>query len=392
MRNLIVRFLIPAAITLLGLLVVAAFFLLRPRADRTPPVHPIPSVEVLTVQPETERALVLANGLVMPSREVTIVPQVGGSIVSQSDKLLPGGRFARSETLATIDPRDYQLAIQQEQSRVRQAELELLLEQERQVSAGREWELLGDGRAAQDAPLALRKPHLINAEENLAATRAGLQRAELNLERTVLRAPFSAMVTAEHIDVGQVVGQTSSAVTLIGTDRFWIQVSVPVGKLAVLDIPGISAERGSPVRIVRQIGVGDIGERHGEILQLAGELDASTRTGQLLIGVENPLGMDGGKLPLLPGAFVEVEIEGREIDGSVTLPRRAVVDGTHVWLVDGDEQLLDREVVIGWRSRDEVVVTGGLDPGDRVVTSPILRAIRGMAVQIAEDDAQAQVE
>jgi RND family efflux transporter MFP subunit len=390
MRIFITRFLIPAAITFLGLLVVLAFFLLKPRADRKPPAPRIASVTVLEVVPRTERAMVPVQGLVEPSREVVVMPQVSGKIVSQSDRLIPGGTFARGEPLASIDPRDYRLAIQQEQSRMRAAELELQLEQQRQGLAEREWELLGDGRAA--APLALRRPHLVNAEEGLTAASAGLQRAELNLERTVLRAPFNAMVIDEHIDVGQVVGPNTSAITLVGTDRFWVRAAVPVDRLAVLEVPGVNAEQGSPARIVGQIGVGDIGEHAGEVVQLAGQLDASTRTGQLLIAFDDPLEPVEGGLPLLPGAFVEVAIEGRPIDSAVRLPRTAVVDGDRVWLADAGDLLAERTVEIGWRTEDEVIVTGGLRAGDRVVTSPLHQAIAGMPVKVVGNDAQANTE
>jgi len=392
MRSLSIRVLIPAGITLLGLLIVGVFFLLKPKPERKPPVHKTPTVQVLEVAPGAEQALVAVNGLVTPAREVTVVPEVGGRIVSQSERLIPGGRFDSHERLATIDQRDYRLAIQQEQSRVRQAELELQLETERQDIASREWELLGDGRPAEDAPLALRKPHLLNAEENLAAARAGLQRAELNLERTVLRAPFNAMVVDERIDVGQVVGQSTSAVTLIGTDRFWIQVSVPVEKLALIDIPDVNAEQGSPARIVGQVGVGEMSGHRGQVLQLLGQLDASTRTGQLLIAIDDPLAVGDGGLPLLPGAFVEVEIEGREIGGSVVVPRTAVVDGSSVWLVDPEQRLIRRLVEIGWRAEDDVIVTAGLEQGDRLVISPLHQAVVGMDVRIAKADTQAGAE
>lgn len=392
MRSLVIRVLIPAGITLLGLLVVGVFFLLKPKPERKLPAHKMPTVQVMEVTPRAEQALVAVNGLVTPSREVTVVPEVGGRIVSQSEQLIPGGRFDRNERLATIDQRDFRLVIQQEQSRVRQAELELQLETERQDIALREWELLGDGRPAEDAPLALRKPHLVNAEESLAAARAGLQRAELNLERTVLRAPFNAMVVEERVDVGQVVGQATSAVTLIGTDRFWIQASVPVEKLALIDIPDVNAEQGSPVCIVGQVGVGEISGHRGQVLQLLGQLDASTRTGQLLIAIDDPLAIGDGGLPLLPGAFVQVEIEGREIGGAVVVPRTAVVDGSTVWLVDGEQRLIRRQVDIGWRTEDDVIVTAGLEQGDRLVISPLHQAVAGMDVRIAGADAHAVSE
>ncbi len=382
MRTFLTRVLVPAGITLLGLVIVGIFFLVRPRADREPPAHRSPSVQVMEISPAARRAVVTVHGLVVPSREVTVVPEVGGRIVWQSERLIPGGRFDRGERLATIDQRDYRLAIQQEQGRVCQAELELQLEQERQGVARREWEILGDDRPPGEAALALREPHLVAARENLEAARASLARAELSLERTELRAPFDALVVDEQIDVGQVVGAGSPAATLIDASRFWIQASIPVEKLTLIDIPGIGADAGSPARVVRQVGGGRIGDHEGAVLRLLGELDAATRTGQLLIAIDDPLEAGDGEIPLLPGAFVEVEIEGREVDGAVAVPRAALVDGSRVWLVDDAGQLRSREVEIGWRTPEAVIVIGGLEAGERVVTTPPRQALSGMAVEV----------
>jgi multidrug efflux pump subunit AcrA (membrane-fusion protein) len=117
------------------------------------------------------------------------------------------------------------------------------------------------------------------------------------------------------------------------------------------------------------------------VLRLEGELDPQTRTAQLLIEIDAESEQPGSGLPLLPGANVEVVIEGRSIEQAITIPRVALRDGTRVWLVDDDGELAERAVTVGWRERDSVVVTAGLEPGERVVTSPIATPIVGMLVE-----------
>ncbi len=385
MRNIILRVLIPGAITLMGIVIIVAFFLLRGRAERKPPQPRVAVVEIQQVELDTQPVELVASGVVTPSREVTVIPEVSGRIVSQSPSLIPGGRFEQGDVLARIDARDYTLAVRQEESRVKQAELDLELELGRQGIAEREWELLGDGRAAEDVPLALRKPHLLSAEHNLESARGGLGRAQLGLERTVLRAPFNALVLTESVDVGQVVGPTTAAVSLVGTDRFWVKVSVPVERLGAVNIPGVNAEEGSPAQVVHKLGGGDT-VLPGHVLRLLGELDGATRTAQLLVAVDQPL---DGEMPLLPGSFVEVRVQGRGIEGAVSIPRAALVEDERVWVIAEDETLARREVTIGWRAPTQVIVTEGLETGDRLVVSPLSRPVVGTPVKLLGTDSQA---
>jgi len=308
-----------------------------------------------------------------------MVPQVSGALTMVSDQLLPGGRFAKGALLARIDSRDYQLAADQERERLQQAEVSLALEQGRQETARREWVLLGNEGEPPD--LAARKPQLRSAELALETARSGLKRAELALSRTAIRAPFNAMVLNESADIGQVVGAAPIA-TLVGTDRFWVNVSVPVEQLSALDIPGVRGERGSTAAIIQQLGAEQL-TRSGEVLRLAGQLDPQSRTATLIVAVDDPLNLQAGTnpgLPMLPGAFVDVVIEGRAMPQTVTVPRVALQDGDHVW-VSQDGRLVRRDVTVGWRNGDSIVLTGGLEAGEQVITTSLSFPIEGMSVQ-----------
>ncbi|HSP80362.1 MAG TPA: efflux RND transporter periplasmic adaptor subunit [Myxococcaceae bacterium] len=376
------RILLPLALLVLGVGITLVLVRSKPRAQRAAPAASVPRVEVVEALPRTLPARVGGTGLVQPSRKVSLSAEVSGRIVEVSDAVLPGGRLKEGALIARVDSRDYRLAIQQEESRVRAAELELQLEQGRQDIAAREWKLLGGGKSAEEAPLALRKPQLAATQQALEAARSGLERARLNLERTALRAPFNALVLTENLEVGQVVGPGNAVLTLIGTDRFWVSVSLPVEDLGMLDIPGLNAERGSRATVVQRLGAEAPIIREGEVLRLQGELDAQARTATLLVAVDRPLDAPGGGLPLLSGAYVDVELEGRPLENAIALPRAAVFDGDKVWVVSAEGTLVRRTVQVGWRTRDEVVVVGGLESGARVVTSPLSMPIEGMPVQV----------
>jgi multidrug resistance efflux pump len=109
--------------------------------------------------------------------------------------------------------------------------VELELEKGRGDVAQREWQILRSDSDANLAPLALRSPQLVAAKQSLAGAQANLKQAELALSRTHFTAPFNALVLDESIEVGQVVAPGAPLATLIGTDRFWVSVSLPVDEL-----------------------------------------------------------------------------------------------------------------------------------------------------------------
>ena len=92
----------------------------------------------------------------------------------------------------------------------------------------------------------------------------------------------------------------------------------------------------------------------------------------------------------MPGAYVDVSIEGTTLADTVTIPRTALDGGDRVWVVGPDDELQSRTVRIGWRHADEVVVTGGLEDGARVIVSPLALPIEGMKVEPVPDTSKAE--
>ena len=129
-----------------------------------------------------------------------------------------------------------------------------------------------------------------------------------------MRTSFNAVVRSKDTAVGAQVSTADRLAVLAGTDRFWIQVSLPTDRLEWITIPTRSGGAGSPVSVIYQ-------ERHrrdGQVVRLLGELAPEGRMAQLLVAVDDPLGLKGpaGRPPLLIGEFVRVEIQGRRLDGS----------------------------------------------------------------------------
>lgn len=364
----------------------------RAEATRTERSTPGALVEVVHVTPATHEVSVSVQGSVIPAQRIIVSPELGGRVTWQSDELMPGGRLARGAPLLRIDARNFRLAVESRHADVNRAQLELEIEQGRQVVAQREWETFsaedgeeGGGDEAGRA-LALREPQVRTATVGLRAARSAVSRARLDLSRTRITAPFNALVVSETVDLGQVVGPNAQLATLVGTDRFWVQVSIPVEQLTTLAIPGHGAVEGSSARVVQRIGSEEI-VRDGRIVRLLADLDPVGSMARLLVEIDDPLGLapdaEAG-LPMLLGAYVNVELDARTIEGAIELPRRALREGSRVWVLTPDGELDIRDVSIVWSKPDSVLIGGGIADGDAIIVSRLQTPVSGMALRTAD--------
>ena len=104
---------------------------------------------------------------------------------------------------------------------------------------------------------------------------------------------------------------------------------------------------------------------------------------RVLVSIADPIGEDG-KLPLLLGAFVDVASEAQPIENAIRVPRSALHNGRNVYVMNDEDLLEIREVDIVWGEPDSVLVTAGLQPNERIVTSRIATPVPNMLLRTAD--------
>ena len=382
-KSVIVNAVGAAAAVAVGGAVLMGLVKTRPEAPRNQHESTALLVETTSVESTSAETRVNANGQLIAAERVILAPQVSGRVRWQSDALVPGGRFARNERILRIDATDYSLAVEQRTAEVNRARLELQLEQGRQRVAQHEWEALGAEGASEDGEaLALRQPQVETAEVGVRAAASAVRRAQLDLARTTLRAPFNAMVVQENVDRGQLVGPTSQLATIVGTDHFWVQVSIPVEALASIRIPDRDGEGSSAV--VRQRVGENLIERPGRVLRLLPDVDPVGAMARILVEIDDPLGLSDdydGSLPMLLGSYAEVELEASVLQNVIEVPRAALREGSQVFVANESDELEIRDVNIAWRREDSVLVNAGLSAGERIITSRVPTPVAGLALR-----------
>ena len=343
----------------------------------------IPLVQVVTIKSQKVTPILQAYGEVNPHREVQIQAQVSGITTLIDDRLIVGGIFKSGEELMRIQPIDFELAVDQREADLALARMQHELELGRQEVAKREWKLLGDKQPVEASRkrLALRVPQLRQAEIALTAAESALQRAQLDLDRTIIRSPFNASVLSENAEKGQLITATGNICRLVCTDDYYVITSLPQNMarhIRTLEDHGIAAKA--------RIHTPGSGMREGTVIRFLSDLESNSRMARVVVEVKDPLALEdanAGREKLFLGSFVKLEIELPTLQDAIRVPRTHVRSGDTVWVWQ-DEQLEIRKLAIRHRESEDLIITKGLVDGDQIITSSLPVATPGMRVRREE--------
>ena len=321
---------------------------------------------------------ILTNGEVRPLNEINLISQVSGQIVRAADEFVDGGIIKAGSPLVWIDDRDYKLAVISAESRVAQASKLLEREIAESELAKNDWEELGLGEAS---PLTLRIPQLKEAEAAEKAALADLEKAKLNLERTVVKLPFQGIIRQKKTGVGQFVGTGSILATAFSTEEVLIALPLTDTELSYLGLPlAYEEERtfsGPKVNFYSLVSNKN-SEWTGRIVRTAGSIDPLTRLVYVYAEVVNPYQQSP---PLAIGMFVDAVIEGKTIKDGFLVPNSAINNNSDIYIINASDNLEIRKIEVLGTENDYVIIKGEISEGERVVVSPLNNAKAGMALK-----------
>ena len=366
-------------------LVVALLVLFQRSPEERPQQSAAPLVRAVVAVPTDLRFTVRANGSVTPRTESELIPQVSGVVVEMSPQLVAGGFFQEGDLLARIDDADYRVDREAARAQVARARSGFG-RAEKELARQRR---LADRSVASEARIDDAENAYRIADASLREAQARLERAERDLARTEIVAPYRGRVRSEQVDLGQFVNRGQSIATIYAIDYAEVRLPIPDRELAYLDlaqlratVAGDASAVAAKVRLSAEFAGG---EHHweGVLDRTEAELDPKSRMIHLVARVPEPYRLDTPtSAPLAIGLFVDAEIEGRTVDGAFVLPRDALRADDRVYVIGEESRLEFRDVEVLRTERDRVVVAGGLSAGEQVCTSPLDAAIDGMLVRV----------
>jgi len=343
-----------------------------------------PLVRTLTVQPGTHQFNVRTHGSVVPRTESELVPEVDGRVLRVSPALVSGGFFSKNDVLLEIDSLDYDVALEQARAGIARAESDL--DNERKDHERQEDLVTKGSISASQLDNSLNRVTI--AKATLREARARLARAERDLARTSMTAPYDGRVRSERVDAGQFVRRGEAIGTVYAVDFAEVRLPIHANELAYLDLPiskaGQALATQSEVTLSAEFA-GTVHSWQGKVVRTEGELDPTTRMVHVVAQVANPYDSRQERAPLAVGLFVDAMIHGKTISNATVLPRSALRRGNQVFVVDEQDRLRFRTVNVLRLVDDQVYIGEGLRGGERVCVSALQSTTDGMLVRVVKD-------
>lgn len=380
------RILIP--VLFLGGASLGTWWLVKTKPE--PMQRPIPvavtQVEATRLKPTDYPVAVETRGVVRPRTSTTLIPEVSGQVIEITPEFREGSFFEKGDLLLRIDPLNYETAIAIAESNVAQARTALAEEKIRSEQALENWKRLG--KSGQPSDLVLRKPQLAEMEARLRASESELKKAERDLERTEVRAPYPGRVLTQSVDVGQYVSPGTELARIFAVDVAEIRLPLTSRQLDFVDLPvayrGEKTDEPGPAVLLRAEIGGDSETWKGQVVRVEGAIDERSRQLFVVAQVDDPYAHNAGdRPPLKIGLYADAVVEGKVLDDVFVLPRAAVRAGGEVIVIDSENKIVRQPVKTVWSDRENVVIPGkdgGLNEGDIICLTPLAFPANGAPV------------
>ena len=323
------------------------------------------------------------SGQVKSMDAVVIKPKVSGSITEKYFR--SGDLVHEGQALYKIDDRQYESEVLSARSNVEKARTAL---NNSMIDLGRYQRLLSSGAIAEQT-VTTQEATVASNQSSYDDANALLQKAEENLDDTVIRAPISGKLSVDDVGVGTYATSGNTSLVSVGSiNPIYVQFSISENEYLNFRTGDKPEREGGeePLPPKATLTLSN-GQKYDEVsTEYIADRELSESTGTLTLKAV----FDNADGVLLPGMFARVTVEGRPLKDAILVPQRAVqqvLDKSFVIVVGSDNKSVSRQVTLGDQVGSYYVVTSGLTKDDNVVVEGLTNLKEGQELNVTETTA-----
>lgn len=337
---------------------------------------PMSPVQAATATEQVIPRYLSGLGTVLASNTVTVTSRVDGQLMAIH--FTEGQQVKAGDLLAEIDPRPYQVQLTQAQGQLAKDQATLA---NAKKDLARYQNLAKTGLISQQ-DLDTQQSLVRQTEGSIKVDQAAIDSAELQLTYSRITAPISGRVGLKQVDVGNFItsGTATPIVVITQTHPVDVVFTLPEGDIpAVMQAQKTAQQQGTVVPVDAWDRTYQHQLAQGVLLSIDNQIDTATGTIKLKARFDNNDDV------LFPNQFVNARVKVDVLQNAVVVPTAAVQmgnEGSFVWTLNDENKVSKNLVTTGIQDSKQVVISAGINAGQRVVTDGIDRLTEGLQVDV----------
>lgn len=340
-------------------------------------------VETAQVEPTSVTIQVSSQGTLQPKRQINLTSEITGRVLSMNPAFTAGGMFQQGEVLVQLDPADYEVAVARAEASLASAQASLDLEQAKSEQAQKDWDSFG--KPGKPSALLLNQPQLDGAKAALKAAQADWRKAQRDLEKTAIKAPFDGTVISKAVDLGQYVPMATPLGVIAGTDTGEVRLPLSNEEVNKLNLLSRSLNT-NPLAVEFENDSGDQ-VATGLIRRLEAAKDSRTLMNYAVAEIDQPFAQG-----LRINGFLKAHITGNTYDDVYAIPSAWMMPNDQLAVYAPGDQLSIKTVQVKYKTNDYFYVDEGIDQQDQIIITPIQAPAEGMKLRQSNASPEEQTD